>query len=91
METWHNKLVEVQSLLPGFKGASPANHPKHAEKAALLTVADLHDALWEYVLTIYHQQPQEGDGDRVDPSRSSSRPLFPCMDHPRSSSPVADP
>jgi transposase InsO family protein len=67
VESWHNALVEAQSLLPGFKGASPANHPRGIEAAAVLTVGDLHDALWEYVLTIYHHRKHEGLRDPANP------------------------
>lgn len=65
VETWHRYLAEVQSGLPGFKGRSPDNHPDNAEQAALLSRSDLEDALWESIITIYHQRPHAG---LLDPS-----------------------
>ena len=60
VETWHRYLAEVQSALPGFKGRSPDNHPDGAEATALLTRADLEDALWESIISVYHQRRHRG-------------------------------
>jgi hypothetical protein len=67
VESWHNALVSIQELLPGFKGARPSNHPSGAEKRAVLTVGDLHDALWEYILTIYDHRTHSGLVDPDNP------------------------
>lgn len=74
IESVHNMLREVQSLFAAFKGASPGNHPAGVEDRAMLTASDLHDALWEYVLTIYHHSPHTGLTDL----HRSSRPLTPA-------------
>lgn len=59
IESINRMLTRVQELLPAYKGASPANHPKGVESRALLTVGDLQDAIWSYVLTIYHHRPHK--------------------------------
>lgn len=63
VESLHNTLREVQSVFAAFKGANVANHPADVEHHAMLTAADLHDALWEYILTIYHHSPHQGLAD----------------------------
>lgn len=60
VESVHNMLREVQSLLLAFKGAAPTNHPKNIEELATLTAQDLRDALWEFILEIYHWREHRG-------------------------------
>ena len=68
-----NRMVtRLQELLPAYKGASPANHPKGVESRALLTVADLQDALWTYVLQIYHHTPHKELKNPAHPSQKLS-------------------
>lgn len=73
VESWHNAVREMQSLLEGFKGENPTNHPRGIEQRALLTAQDLHDALWEYVLTVYRWRPHRG----LTESLESPVPLSP--------------
>lgn len=60
VEALHNTYREIESILGGFKGSHPGNHPADAESHACLTPQDLRDALWEYVLNIYHWEPHDG-------------------------------
>lgn len=60
VESWHNGLDGIQSLLAGYKGQNPQNHPKGVEDRAIITAHDLHDILWEWVLTVYHHTPHGG-------------------------------
>ena len=60
VESFHNTLREIQSLLAAYKGANVNNHPKGVEELAPLTAHDLRDALWEYVLEIYHWREHDG-------------------------------
>lgn len=63
VESLHNGWREVQSLLTAFKGANVNNHPKGVEDLATLTAQDLRDALWDYVLEIYHWREHQGLAD----------------------------
>lgn len=69
VESVHRAIDQVQSLFleAGYKGASVANHPKGADKAARLTLGDLHDALWSYFLGIYNDTEHSGLKDRRNP------------------------
>lgn len=60
VESFHNALREIQSLLAAYKGANVNNHPKGVEELATLTAHDLRDALWDYVLEIYHWREHAG-------------------------------
>lgn len=73
IESFHNSLREVQSLLAGYKGANVENHPEGVEERAALTAHDLRDALWEYVLEVYHHAPHRGLMQMHD----AGRPLSP--------------
>ncbi|WP_156971422.1 hypothetical protein [Knoellia sinensis] len=60
IEALHNTYREIESILGGFKGEHPGNHPADAESRACLTAQDLRDALWEYILNIYNWEPHDG-------------------------------
>lgn len=72
VEAWHNSLDTVQSLLPGYKGANPGNHPRLAELGSVLTAGDLHDALWDWIFTVYRHREHSGLRDPANPLLKSS-------------------
>lgn len=72
IESINRMVTRLQELLPAYKGASPANHPKGVESRALLTVGDLQDALWTYVLQIYHHTPHKELKNPAHPSQKLS-------------------
>lgn len=74
VESLHNGWREVQSLLTAYKGANVNNHPKGVEDLATLTAQDLRDALWEYVLEIYHWREHQGLAEL----HNSQTPLCPA-------------
>lgn len=74
VESFHNRLREVQSLFTAFKGANVNNHPQGVEDLATLTAQDLRDALWEYVLEIYHWREHHG----LTNLHNSETPLCPA-------------
>lgn len=75
VEAFHNAIREIQALLPAYKGADVNNHPAGVEDLATLTAQDLRDALWEYVLEIYHHTPHRG----LTAAHRSDTPLSPAM------------
>ncbi|WP_354588560.1 Mu transposase C-terminal domain-containing protein [Janibacter sp. UYMM211] len=74
VESLHNSLREIQSLLAAYKGADVSNHPKGVEDLAALTAQDLRDALWDYILEIYHWQEHRG----LTALHDSATPLCPA-------------
>lgn len=67
VESYHNFLRESQSLLEGYKGENPLNHPRDAEAQAFLTPQDLRDYLWEAIIGVYHQRRHDGLTDPNNP------------------------
>lgn len=74
IESLHNSLREIESLLAAYKGANVNNHPKGVEELAALTAQDLRDALWDYILEIYHWQEHRG----LTALHDSATPLCPA-------------
>lgn len=68
VESWHKTLDHALMVLPGYKGANPQNHPRDAERDAALTCADLHDMLWTWILTVYHERAHDGLRSRSNPA-----------------------
>lgn len=59
IEALHNVWDDINSLLPGYKGANVANHPQGIESRALLTARDLQDAIWTCILHEVHNSPHQ--------------------------------
>ncbi|WP_460605067.1 Mu transposase C-terminal domain-containing protein [Jatrophihabitans fulvus] len=80
VESWHATLNVALKTMPGYKGPNPLDHPADAESEARLTCGDLQDALWTWIITIYHERAHAGlrhpDNPRIAMSPNMAFDLF---------------